>query len=280
MSRKLSDEQKIEIVKKYRKGLHGAELAKEYKVTRQDIHYLLKNRNIPLNKTMSELRRKYSLNESYLDVLDCEEKAYFLGFMYADGCVCDDYTINLGLQESDFSILEKFKKNLQSSRPIAFGKRKMDNHKNMNILALNSMKLSKRLIELGCTPRKSLTLKFPTSDQVPEHLIRHFIRGYFDGDGSIYISKTRVSTLTCYCCVVSTLEFCNKIKQIIKTKLGINCNISKRFKESDTTTRQLRISGNKQIKLFLDWIYIDSTIYLERKFNKYQKIISILKERN
>jgi len=39
------------------------------------------------------------------------------------------------------------------------------------------------LIALGCIPRKSLLLKFPTSNQVPEHLIRHFIRGYFDGDG-------------------------------------------------------------------------------------------------
>lgn len=50
--------------------------------------------------------RKYSLNESYFEKIDSEEKAYFLGFLFSDGSV-SKYSLNLSLAEVDKEILEK-----------------------------------------------------------------------------------------------------------------------------------------------------------------------------
>ncbi len=281
MTRKLTDQQKIDMVEKYQNGMNGEELAKEYNVTRQAIHFLLKHRGISPNKTLSELRRKYYLNEYYFHKVDSERKAYFLGLLYADGCNCDDYAVTISLQEEDRFLIDTLKEELQSTRPLIFSKKKQEHHKNLIGVSLNSLILSNQLTELGCTPRKSLTLKFPTEDQVPKHLLRHFIRGYFDGDG--YVGKTDCNAIIYNpigCSVVSTLDFCNSLSEILKNELDVNTFIEKRFKDSDKSTRQLRICGNQQIYKFLSWIYEDCEIYMERKYLRYKSAESMMKVRN
>lgn len=59
-------------------------------------------------------------------------------------------------------------------------------------IQISSKTLTADLLKLGCTPRKSLTLKFPNDGIFKSNdLIRHFIRGYFDGDGSVFISMEK-----------------------------------------------------------------------------------------
>ena len=113
------------------------------------------------------------------ETIDTEEKAYWLGFLYADGSVgSKEHKIELGLAEQDLKQIEKFRdfigiNNKISYRPTTKSYR----------YSFRSEFCKEDLIKQGCMPKKSLILKFPTEDQVPQNLIRHFIRGYFDGDG-------------------------------------------------------------------------------------------------
>lgn len=267
-SHKLTDIQKIEIVEKYKTGVYTCEkLSKEYGIKGNSISALLKRRGISINSNRSQLSRKYSLNEYYFDKIDTEEKAYFLGLLYADGnnCVTNN-CIYIGLHEIDKLILEKFKIALGSNRDLVFRDRTMEKNKsNQYALKVQSKHMSKQLIKLGCVPNKSLILEFPTIEQVPENLLNHFLRGMWDGDGTIYRDKSCSNNKRCS--LTSTRNFCLSAKDIIKSYTGISFGIYSYYKNKISS--DLKVGGNKKSKIFLDWLYNNATIYLERKFISY-----------
>lgn len=88
------------------------------------------------------------------------------------------------------------------------------------------------------------------------------MRGYFDGDGTVRKNE-------CRCSLLSTEDFCKTLAQIIKEELGVHCSIMLTHGNAEKSTRVLSIAGRKQVKKFLDWIYKDADIYLERKYNIY-----------
>ena len=133
--------------------------------------------------------REYQINEDFFDNIDTEENAYILGFFYADGTNCELNDSLIGISftqlEQDVDILEKIKSAMDADYNF-YKCIQPTNDKVKYKFSINSQKLSKRLSELGAPPRKSLILKFPNKDIFKsEDLIRHFIRGYFDGDGCI-----------------------------------------------------------------------------------------------
>ena len=93
----------------------------------------------------------------------------------------------------------------------------------------------------------------------------HFIRGYFDGDGSVHFAKNR----NCIVTITSTESFCSSIKDIIKEELNIHGCITDASCHNGIT-KVLSISGKNQVKTFLDFLYKDSDIFLERKRKLYQ----------
>ena len=207
-------------------------------------------------------KRKYPLNELYFDNIDTEEKAYFLGFLYADGYNFTKRTrVLLGLQARDKEILEKLSSFLQPTKPLQFSTKEYDRKKGRNsqdqyVLVINSRHISERLVELGCVYKKSLILKFPTEDQVPNYLLRHFVRGYFDGDGCV--EKKGAS-------LMGTLDFCKSLANIIKDKFNVNFYIRTKGKNNAAEA----CLKSKAARTFLKWIYDDSTIYLQRKYAKF-----------
>ena len=113
------------------------------------------------------------------EIIDTEEKAYWLGFLYADGCVgSKEDKVELGLAEKDLKHIEKFRDFMNITNKISY-REKTKSYR----MSFRSAKCKQDLIDKGCIPKKSLILDFPNENQVPKHLIRHFIRGYFDGDG-------------------------------------------------------------------------------------------------
>ena len=117
--------------------------------------------------------------------IDTEEKAYWLGFLYADGSVgSKEDKIELGLAEKDLKHIEKFKTFMNINNKISY-REKTKSYR----MSFRSAKCKQDLIDKGCIPKKSLILDFPNENQVPKELQRHFIRGYFDGDGSISTPK-------------------------------------------------------------------------------------------
>lgn len=156
--------------------------------TESTIYNVLKRNNI---KTLSvELAsRKYPINEDFFDVIDTQEKAYVLGLLYADGCnLSNTNSVCLSLKAADLHILEEFRDLVSPERPIGvYTSKQCSDSCSLN---LASKHVSDQLTKLGCMPQKTHKLQFPNEDQVPKHLIRHFIRGYFDGDGYIGVCKS------------------------------------------------------------------------------------------
>ncbi len=131
----------------------------------------------------------YNINENFFDIIDTQEKSYILGFLYADGTNIDtndgQNSISFTQLEQDIDILEKINMAMDSTYPIHSYIQK-SNDKIKCKLSFYSQKISDCLTELGAPPRKSLILEFPNKEMFKsEDLIRHFIRGYFDGDGCI-----------------------------------------------------------------------------------------------
>ncbi len=274
----MTDEQKIEIVSKYKTGKYTcAFLGREYSVSTPAICSILKIRGVSVNNNQSELQRKYSLDESFFNTIDTEEKAYFLGLLYADGC---NYTVTshvfIGLQVDDIQLLKQLNAIIKSNRPIKISPQTGKGSKDIATLHINSKKISSDLTNLGCVRAKSLILEFPTEDQVPKHLIRHFLRGYWDGDGSIGIYRTQKPYLKSN--VVSTKTFCYGVQNIFKSIFDMDYAIVSKGKDHNILTGQISISNTINSFRFLSWIYYNASIFMKRKYNKYLLGSSLLEE--
>jgi hypothetical protein len=201
-------------------------------------------------------QNKLRFNQDIFEVIDTEEKAYWLGFMYADGYVAkNSNNIELSLKLSDKEHLEKFTKFLSKTTEV-----KTDSFRCR--VGFKNKKMRKDLINLGCISNKSLILNFPTENQVPNDLTHHFIRGYIDGDGSIMyrINKTYISPIIS---ILGTKEFLLKLRETMKWK-----ELKLHHKTHNTNTFFISYSGI-YVHDMLDSLYKNSKIYLTRKYNKY-----------
>lgn len=270
--KKLSDQDKIDIVNKYQTRKYTCtQIGKEYGTSGDNIAKLLKRRGIDVSNLY---RRKYTLNEYYFDVIDTEHKAYWLGLLYADGCnFRKNNVITIELQEKDKEILEKFNYDIESNRPIMIKNKKTESSQNTLSIRFNSKHLSIRLFELGCINCKSLTLRFPTPEQVPEHLLRHWLRGMWDGDGNYNLLKRTTSATASIC---GTIFVCEKIQKYIKDILDIHMSLYIEERLNNGITSILKIGGNKQYCKFINFLYKDATIYLDRKYQKALMIEEVL----
>lgn len=271
--RKIKEKDKPEIIEKYKTGKYNCvSLAEEYGYKSTSVRYLLKSLNIPIISNQSIIKRKYKINENYFDVVDTEEKAYFLGFLYADGNISKrDNAISLALEYGDKEILEKFNVSIESDKPIYFCKRGKPHHKDLCKLSIVSKNIKQSLINLGCHPNKTFTLEFPTEKQVPKELLRHFLRGIWDGDGCFSIGLYKNKYRRLIATIISTENMCNGIKEYLYNEILINSTVS--FpKALSKTTRRLSFCGILQVFTFLNWIYCDSNIFLSRKYKKYMNI--------
>lgn len=264
----------INLIKEDYKTKSIKNIAKNYNLSPQTLTKILRSEGVCM-KTISERARKYIVNERYFEKIDTEEKAYFLGFLYADGCNHKERArITICLQPQDKEILEKFKNQISYSGPILDNKHVgEDSITKYPTLAWCSRKMSEDLIKLGCLPRKSLILKFPTEDQVPEYLIRHFLRGFFDGDGwvtsNIYKKRSNCPNFTIG--LVSTRQFCERADEIIEKYVNIKGVLTspKIYKHG---TSLLTYHGNLRSIHILNWLYFNATISLKRKRDKIIKI--------
>ena len=207
---------------------------------------------------IERLPHKKKINKNIFEVINTEEKAYWLGFLYADGYVgLTDNRVELTLQLSDVNHIEKFKTFLNSDCKISTNSYR-------SRLSIKDEKIKKDLINLGCTPQKSLILKFPTDDKVPKELIRHFIRGYFDGDGSLCVTEKTKSID-----ILGTYDF------LYQLCLESNIATSKIYVSKSKSNKVFRIALGSRLDLynFSKYIYDDCNIYLDRKYEKFKKLM-------
>lgn len=187
------------IISDYNAKTNIDQLSKKYKYGIGIIRRTLVDGKIEI-RSFGEHSKKHTLNETYFDKIDTFEKAYLLGFIYADGNISKDsrtrstYWFQVRLQKRDRCILEQMKRAFESSHPIYETSSGYNNSEKKFAsvgLTISNNKFCAGMMNKGVDLKKSLILKFPDKNIIPEHLLGAFILGYFDGDGSVtYNLKT------------------------------------------------------------------------------------------
>lgn len=272
-------QQEKQIIDMYlNQNISTVKIGNQFSCSHKRISKTLEKYGVTRNNT--KCRRKYELNEYYFDNIDTPNKAYILGFFYADGCnFIKKQTISMSLQECDKEILEKIRMELGSSKELEFleySKRKdMDNdyhYADMYRLLLFSSHMCEVLNDYGMIPNKSLKLEFP--EWLDESLYSHFIRGYFDGDGSLCIRFNKHGWFQSFITFTSTDSFCKRVQEIIIDKVGISGGGIYEASSKNSITKVLSISGINQDIALLNWIYKDADLYMERKYQKYLELLT------
>jgi len=251
----------MDIVKMYKSGMTMEEIAKQVGVSRITIGNRLNKLGVETRKTSS----KWKINENYFEVIDTEEKAYWLGFIYADGYINNNgrYALEIGLNKADRGHLEKFLKAIESTHPIE--ERKTTSSVRVNI---SNKKLVQDLGRHGVHPNKSGSTIFPI--HLEEELVRHFMRGYFDGDGTLSVKpeKKRYRAI-----IIGTPNFLHDFQQ----HLPVNITRLMRDKRWKGNTAYIEKSGINTCYKVTHFLYDKATIYLDRKYEEYCKLIAVLR---
>lgn len=207
--------------------------------------------------------KKYNNGDmKYFQKIDSDKKAYLLGFIAADGCITKSRNskgLTITIHQKDKIVLDTLKEELKSENPIQHLKR------NGHIrFVIYNKELVKSLIDNGIEERKSLTMK-NIINIIPNTLRNSFIRGYFDGDGSFTFQEKYKRG---YIQIRGTKEFLNGIINELNIK-------SFHLAENDSIPN-LSIGSKKEIKKFFNLIYNNSTIHLDRKYDKIKLFIETL----
>ena len=210
--------------------------------------------------------RVYSVNHSFYKSIDSEKKAYWLGFFFADGSMAkkgsnNRFVMELSLADVDKEHLKKYNSALSSNykiekRSTRLNEKKFISHR----VTIYSKEMYQRLLSLGCRPGK--TYDETIVPDMPVELRRHFIRGFFDGDGSFNTSRGKIVSLKIFAFDEKSL------KNIADAISDQNDEIRMRTKK-ERTCWALYITRISNMQRFLDLIYEDSTEYLSRKYDKY-----------
>jgi hypothetical protein len=260
---------KLELgIELYKNGLPLLRAAKEAGVGINRLNRTLKNHGLMRSNKVNS--RKYSLNHSFFEQINNEETAYWLGFLYADGYITQSkYAkyVGLSLGYKDEPHLLKFQHAIQATYPIGHYETTSWGVKvQYSRLLLTSDKMFDDLTNKGAIERKSLVLSFPHNSIVPANLRHHFIRGYFDGDGSFSKSPTSIYAFR----LCGTEQFLRTLSEYIGHS---NVPLYKRHK-NEKNTWHIDIGGRVQVKAIGDFMYKDSKVFLDRKYHRYQELVS------
>ena len=230
--------------------------AQTFYITITKAKQLIRNEGIYISKSRKQF------NWTKFNIIDTEEKAYWLGFIYADGYLSKNGTLSIALNSKDVNHLKKFAQFMECDESYIKNKvQKYNNTEYFSVrLDLSHQQLAQDLQKLGIHAAKSLDLVFPSVDIVPIYLQNHFIRGYFDGDGCVMTKETSSQKLQVS--LAGTESFLKSIQECSKTT---DKNLIK-HKCSKHPIYYLRLKILSSIK-FLSYLYTNSTIYLERKKN-------------
>lgn len=279
MKKTLTDLEKIDLVTLYLNGKSIKELSKKYERAESSIRDLIKRRGIKL-RPLTEVNRKFKVHESFFDVIDSEEKAYFLGFLYADGNVKPNKNmVVLALKESDREILERLNKLIHIDKPLFLEKNKRDgNRENTVGIRICNKNITEKLIKHGCHPNKTFTLTFP--EWLDENLYSSFIRGYFDGDGYIGIirdsrkdkNENQYQKYYHKFTLTGNEVFLRSVANVLKQKLDVNTSFEIRYKNRNNGIVTMTVKGSNQIEKLYDYLYSNVNLFLNRKHEIFKQI--------
>lgn len=232
-------------------------IAKELNVDRGCLSIRLKKRGLEINQHCN----KKKINSNVFNIIDTEEKAYWLGLLMADGSISKDNCIELTLKDKEH--IEKFKTFLSSDHKIAERKIVLNDKEFISYrISFKDKHIVESLKSYGCVPNKTFKMNIPN---ICNELFRHWLRGYFDGDGCIRIGGERKHQS--YITFSSgNIEILNDICTYINKNLNVTTDLYVRKSSSCYEIRTFNINNTSAL---LNYMYQDSNVYLDRKHDSY-----------
>jgi hypothetical protein len=241
----LSDIEKSEIVNQRKLGATENQISSKFDISLRQYYNLLKLNKIERkNKVI-----RYNFDENYFESIDTEDKAYFLGFIVADGSVNSISNV-IQITQKEPDILYEFKRYIKYEGDLIKSK-----NRDVFDIKISSSKMKSDLLKLGISPNKTISVNYPS---IPENLQSHFMRGVFDGDGT---------THNAYFSIVGTEKFLAGIRDYLKQE-NINLGIYNAHCKSKDIKR-LAFNNRAELAKIFNYLYDDSNIFMERKKNKF-----------
>jgi hypothetical protein len=189
--------------------------------------------------------------------------------------------LRLALQKKDVEILEVFNNYLETNKPLRLIKKRNLKHSDMYSINIENKILCEDAKKLGLVNNKTNLLEFPDKTILPEKLISHFVRGFFDGDGCVTVKKRILKnnnsySETLFFSFTATYQMCESLQKIFNKNINLNINkIHKRHKNRKANTYHIVYGGNKQALKFYNWLYKDcENLKITRKKLKFENINS------
>lgn len=237
------------------------------------ISEVLRKHNIP--RRSNEEYRKLPIDESYFETIDNQRKAYLLGYVYADGCIYYGKCFKLASSEENKEALQILKQELKAEREITNhikGKGSYAEDKPAYEFCFTNPKICNDLKQLGVKENKTFIIEFPTKEQLPEEFERHFIRGYFDGNGSIYSTFNKKCGKNEYTVSFSagSKDILIGIRQKFSLLTGSKANV---YPYKNRKAFDYKIGGANNIEKIYHYFYDDAELFLGRKKAKFDEFI-------
>ncbi len=259
MARYLTDAQRNEIVRLYRAGMGTTELAEMFGKASINIGKTL----LRAGETLPP-RYKHTCDHRFFQTIDAEHKAYWLGFLGADGYVMTSprNIMVLELSRKDETHLIAFKRVLLSTHPLFVreGSGPGPQGSTVAFRVWGSIMVDD-LIRQGVHPRKTHTLQWPSG--LPDDMARHYLRGYFDGDGCWYNPAHKPVDVAWI--LSGNKPFLEGCKSFLKSRLDLG---NPGVRKCEGAVHELRFTGRHQCKTLFHFMYNDAHVYLPRKYDK------------
>lgn len=268
------NDEEVDYLKKHYQTMSYAEIGKILHRTRNSVQ--CKMRKLSLKKD-----NKYHYNSNFFNHIDNEKKAYWLGFIYADGYISGKYETAIELQYNDANHLRAFNKDIEGNIPVVYKKNYHINDAFIKtdftesaIIRLHQSKMQQSLKKYGISRVKSHdSVGIPK--EIPNIFIRDFVRGYYDGDGGVWIDKKRSFQLRFYIygCNYKMLD---DIKNVLYAQGIYSVIIPEKRQLYKSTMRcyRLKIEGIKNTIAYFDYLYDNAERFLDRKYIKARDAIN------
>lgn len=283
--KKISEEDKKEMVRLYVDCGHpSTKISKMFSCSYPSCLNAVKKAGLK-PRDRSHAAQRYKVNEKFFNKIDTEEKAYIVGFIVADGCLING-ALNIVLKGSDYSHLHKILKAMSSTHPVKISKVK-DKRKNFkNSCERCSVGIGNKIIyaalkTLGLTENKTFTIK-PT-EGISNEFLKDYWRGVIDGDGSIITcTENRWNSGRKYYRINYTgnVFMVYGFRQFIRDKFNYEGYLVE-YKSTNGKDfyYSINFSGIEKVRNICRFLYEDSNIYLDRKYELAMKAINFKRER-
>lgn len=264
----LTLDQKNQLIIDYKNHMRKKDLKTKYYISTSYLNVLLRKAGFHWSYDMRDRARKYQTNEKYFDIINTEEKAYWFGFLLADGYISAKKTSwSVQLRLIDLDAIQKLKLALESSVPIKTIY--SDKRKTCYELSIASKYMVESLGKYGMVNNKTFRVRIP--ETIDKKLWPHIIRGYSDGDGCIYVRKDKYQCAN-FSITSSSIEILNQIEKYFQDNNIIKNNRS--YISDYKTYRTINIGTQSEVKDVLRLLYGQANIYLDRKYKKAHEVLS------